>query len=439
MPRRRKDETDKGLWSIETGERPFTVRVREDKARGSNVVLDYRGPDGKRRVQTVRPPFSIRDERGRMDDEMAALAENAGKRKSAELRLGVLEQETEPERLTVGAAFARYMDPARGGMPRSPARRRAYTRARDSLFAHLEHGGGAGAHTPWNRLSPADVWAWLVVYRDRGMYSTAIAHAKCLNALSNWLRKKARLKGLEHPTEGLEWKALSLGHTPRRERYTPAELERLDAVRREVDPRFALMFALMYDSVVRIGEVGALHRSQIDARVDRPPPLEMAPHGWVLYPGVKGQRARLDFLTEYQREAFAEAFAGYLREMEARWQEHGTDYLLFPGHKLKRGRIPPERPSVVRPVAHTRRREWLAQAEERASPSVPHREWKAWHAVRRASSDHVFGATDLATLTAAGGWESQATPESIYLDERRYEQMARATEAQARKRGPKTP
>ena len=182
MPRRRNDETEKGLFSIETGERPFVVRVREAKERGSKMVLDYREPGTKsRRVVLVDPPLRIRDGKGRVDPELVELAKDAGRKRSAELRLGVMERLAHPERLTIGDAFRRYMHPETGGMPKS--REPAYRRTRDGWIAFLAKNGGLGGDTPWNRITPADVWGFASQLKEAGKVPSAIERVKALSAV----------------------------------------------------------------------------------------------------------------------------------------------------------------------------------------------------------------------------------------------------------------
>lgn len=439
MPRRRRDETDKGLWSIETGERPFTVRVREDKTRGSNVVLDYREPSGKRRVLKVRPAFSVRDERGRIDDELARLAEDAGKRKSAELRLGVLEQDAEPERMTLGRAFALYMDPVKGGMQASAQRQGAYRRSRDAWAEWLSQGGGLGEHTPWNRITPADVEGLAFALKAKRMVPTARERVSCLSAVYNWLKKKARIRALEDPTEGFDWKRLEQGYRARQHRYTRPQLEALLRVRYQVDPRFALALALTSRSVTRGGEVRTLWRSEVDWPLALPPTREQAPYGWVWFRGVKGQDPRAWPLTRFQREELFAAMVGYdapetgewrtgyLRGLELRWLAEGVDYPLFPGRRLRSAVKRTDLASSYRYVSSPQLRDWLAQAETLAG--LPHVEYLSMHGIRRAISDFLEEEVGLGVLTAAGGWMNQATPERVYLDRKRYAKLDRARRA----------
>lgn len=430
-PRPRKDETKSGLFSIAEGQRPFTVRVREE-VRGGNLVYDYADPiTGRRRKPSLG--FGVRDERGRVDPDLAAEARELARIRSAELRLQKLRQETEPARITISGAFARYMDERDGGMPRSAERRGAYRRARAAWENRL------GADTPWNQVTPAQVWAYAAELKEEGQVPKAVDVVKCLSAVYHWLRTKARVRGLENPVEGFDWERLQLGYEPRRRRFTREQLRALLAVRYQVDPRFALFLALSAQSVTRSVEVRSILRSQLDAPRPITPTRAQAPYGWIFFPGVKGQPPRLHFLTRFQREELFAAMygyddpatgawkVGYLRELERRWRKDGTDYPLFPARRLRGGIKPVARRTAYTVIANLRPREWLHQAEKLAGWEPE--EWRAWHAVRRALSDLVEEETDLATLTAVGGWTSTRTPEQIYLEKERYRKIARGRDA----------
>lgn len=464
MAPRKRDErplaeqlTESGLWSTAVGEYGRTVRVREDKDVGSNVVFDYRDPEtGKRVVAVVdrresppedSPPqgFSVRKVKGRagqapkVDPELAKLARDRAEQLRARIMLRAEVDSISPARLTYGQGWAKFMDPERGGLPPSATRRATYRLAQTRWLNFM------GVDRPWNRGTPADVWALAVKLRDEVGYPTARETVKCLSAVWSWLTKKARIRGLENPVAGFEWKKLEDGYESRQERYSREELLGLIGVRYQVDPRYALMVVLSTAAIKRNVEVRLIRRSQVDARRPINPSRAEAPFGWIWFPGVKGQDAAFHFLTRWQREALFEAMygadvelvdaetgeartewrRGYLRELERAYQAGEIpDYWLFPGRRLKQGIIPPGRPSAANVVANLRPREWLYEAERIAE--IPHIEWRGWHGVRRGMSDLMEELTDLGVVTALGNWSSQATPEKHYLDRKRFRKLGRA-------------
>lgn len=218
----------------------------------------------------------------------------------------------------------------------------------------------------------------------------------------------ARVRGLENPVEGFDWKKLEQGHEARQHRFDKPQLLALLRVRYQVDPRFALFLAFSAQSITRSAEIRNLMRSHVDRSLSIPPTRHEAPYGYE------------DPITGLWR-------TGYLRELERRWTAKGTDYPLFGGRRLKAGIMPPDRPSAQKPIANLRPREWLQKAEKLAG--IEHVEWRSWHGVRRAISDLLEEGTDLATLTAMGRWKNQATPERIYLDRKKYGKLAKGRRA----------
>lgn len=434
--------TPAGLLAESYGRRPHTVTIREEKAPGANVVLDYSTAEGVRQKVSLGYPVRVRDARNRWAWDWDALerAREAAEDRVAELRLKILRKETETPRLTVGQAFALYHDPDRGGMPaaKSSNFRHRYTRREWEKFL--------GADTPWNAVQPADVEALIKKFKARGMAPTARELLKNLRACYNWLRKKRGRRELNDPTESLEMREVMEGHKPKRPRYTPEQARAIVAVRDQVDPRFALMVALMDDSGARREALRLTMRSDLDAPLDFDPGEE-APCGWLQLPALKSQDRPVVFLTSFQRRELERALTGYLQELERIYQETGKDYPLFPAVRLRgaasgvvrasvwtdeRKRVRPAMTKAYRPISQARTREWLIEAEKLAK--VPHVDGRGWHGLRRAVSDYLEEATDLATLTTAMAWSSQRVPEEIYLERGRHLKRGRAREAMEKKR-----
>lgn len=431
--------TGKGLLSESYGRRPNSVSLREEKEPGSNVLLDYTVKGERKKPSLGYPVRTVQGKRSAWDWDALQRAREAAEDRAAELRLGQLRKDASEDRVTVGSGFALYHDPDRGGV------RGAKSTVFRHRFARREWEKWLGEETPWNAVQPADVEGLVRKYQARGMAPTAKELVKNLRACFNWLRKKRGLRHLNDPTESIDIADIMAGHDPHRPRYSPDEARRIVAVRDDVDPRFALMVALMDDSGARREALRRIWRSDFMAPLDYDPSAD-APHGWLLLPALKGQDRTLIFLTAFQRREIDRALTGYLSELERLYHAEGRDYPLFPGTRLKgnaetvvqpdggthAGRWRPGQTKAYQPVSQARTREWLLDAEKRAK--VEHVHGRGWHGIRRAVSDYLEEATDLATLTTAMGWSSQAVPEKIYLEKRKTEKRSRAREAMEKKR-----
>ena len=430
--------TAKGLLSEAYGEHGCTVRLREEKEPGTNVILDY--TTSRRRKESLGFPVRARERRRWAWDHRALeRAREAAKDRSAELRLDRVRDAARPQTITVSEAFRLFNDPDRGALPPSPSLRRAHLRA-EVVWAKA-----LGADTPWNRIQRADVERLMRKYAERvspvtgrGMIPTGLRYVEVLRACHRWLESLEGFEDLRDPTKGFAFARWRRKHTPRRPRYSDDEATALLKVRHDVDPRFALFLALEDDSGARGKAVRGLWRSMVDAPLDQAPDPEQAPHGWLVFPALKGQAVVLHFLTAFERRELEVAFAGYLRELEARWREDRVDYPLFPAvrrESLTGGRpVRVEQSRAYRPVTANAPKDWLLEAERAAK--VEHVDGRAYHGFRRRAADYLHEATDLKALTVAGGWSSQRTPELIYLDKARHADRARARDAMDAKRRP---
>lgn len=426
--------TEAGLLAESFGRRPYVVTLREEKAPGVNVSLDYTVFGGGRRKPTLGYPVRrLQGKRWIWEDAALERAREAAEDKSAELRLARMREEVlKPETLTFGQAVARFIDPKSGGLPRDPKTGKAYKRYLD----RWEEAFGMG--TPWNQITPAMVIGRARERARAGHVPVALNEARVLRLLFRWLIGPARIPGLLNPMDGFPWKKLAEGHEPKRPRYSRDQLAAIVKVRHEVDPRFALYLALMDDSGARSKAVRLLMRSALDVSLDSPPSAAEAPHGWLLFPALKGQRAPLHLLTAFERRELEVALSGYLRNLEAAYQAGDLpDYPLFPGARLadKNEKVVElAQGGALRRADATVVTEWLADAEELAG--VDHVRGRGYHGVRRTVADLLYEELGLDGLTTAMAWSSRSTPEQIYVDHRRMPDRVRAREAMERKRRP---
>lgn len=428
--------TDKGLLAESFGRRPYVVTLREEKEPGVNVTLDYM-LGGQRRKRSLGFPVRNRAGSGwKWDGAALERARQAAQDRSAELRLDRARQDVQPVTLTVAEAFRLFSDPTKGGLPASSSLRFLYLRS-VKVWEHW-----LGSDTPWNRIIRTHVEAAMKHFAGlknertgKGMIPTGLAYVAALQACHHWL-ERAGYEDLRDPTKTFDWKHWKSQLRPHRPRYTEDEAAALFRVRHDVDPRFALYLVLVDESASRGKAVRTLWRSMVDCPLEQPPTSEHAPHGWIVFPALKGQDPVLHFLTAFERRELEIAYAGYLRELEAEYQRTGRDYPLFPAvrkENLTDGRpVPLDATRAYRVVTPVGPAKWLAQAERVAK--VPHVDGRLYHGFRRRASDYLLEATDLKTLTVAAGWKSERTPESIYVEKQRHPSRARAREAMERRR-----
>lgn len=433
--------TPAGRFSIRSESKPY-VRAREERAPGSNLVLDYQDPAGGRVKETI--DLSVRGAGGRIDWDRVERALEKANDRSAELRLGRERALAEPLRLTVGGAFALYHDPAEGALRSVSATYRAsHVRARafwETVF---------GTDLPWNQMSLTKRDAELLALKQAGQLPKAEQFLDRLRIVWGWLTEKREIEGLKDPSRKFDRVKFRGGYQPRRPRYPEEEIIQLIEVSRRVDPRFRLLFSFANTSGSRGGQIRTAWRSGWNVPLASDPEPADAPHGWIAFRGVKGQQDQLVFLTTWQveelvgavggywDEAAARFRPGYLSKLEARYGETGEDYPLFPGGHLRGGlaELTTRRSTALRPlrpIGPTQPLRWLAEAE--ALAGVPHRERRGLHGVRRAWAKYSRREIGKTAATHAGGWSREETMEQIYAGER-YEDLAASREAQERRRG----
>lgn len=396
------------------------------------MVLDHHDASGRRRKPSTG--LSVRDERGRLDPVRRERILELARHKAAQLRLEKLRADASPELITLEGAFALYHDEERGGLPTSRSSRGHHRGSRADWMGHFErlYGKRYPDGIPWNAIRPADVWALAAKLKADGKVATAEKRVENLRAVYRWLTERAGYEGLKNPARGFDWKRLREGYTPDRPRTdaetTAALIKAAPEIGPEAGPKLRLLLALITESGARIVQVRTVWRSQVDVQLQPAPPPGLFPHGVAVFAAVKGQRPMIWPMTQFARAELDAALASWLAPLEERWTAEEVDYPVFTN---ARPPIDPE--SEQAPVSDRETRVWLAKAYEKAGLERPPRQ--AWHAFRREVSDYLYSATSLETLTTSLGWSSQDTPESIYVDARRYPHLARALEAMEGRRG----
>lgn len=397
-------------WSYSVGRYGATVRIYEPRL-GAPLRWDYRTEHGRQRPE-VQPPLRVRrGEDGPLDPVLVRQAQDLCDRQAALLTIGPLRRSTEPEKLTLGLAYALYMDPRRKALPASRSARVHHDASRAFWAAEL------GESVIWDAIKPADVWAALLRLREAGKLATAEKRADNLRTLYRWLREQMDYETLRNPLRGLDKKKLLQGYQPRRPRYTAAEVERLVTASVAFGPRFALFVTLMADSGARAVQVRSAMRSGLDPVLEPPLPAGHAPNGLLVLPAVKGQEPMVTYLTARERRAVDAALASYLAPWEAEWQDSGANYPLLPGGRS-------DRELIREPISDTALRKVWPDLE--AAAEVENRPRRLFHALRRAWTDDIEETEGLDTTTAAGGWSRRETVEGIYLSKRRYGHLERA-------------
>lgn len=211
---------------------------------------------------------------------------------------------------------------------------------------------------------------------------------------------------------------------PHRPRYTLEELRALLAVAPQVDPRFGLMLAL--GAELRAGQVARAKRSHLSLLTGQFTVQGRGKKGGTVVDLTAGQLAAVH-ATIYTTLKVS----GYLARCETLFQQHGTDYLLFPS-ALGAGRM--AQPGHVDVVDKAQVGKWVRAAEGLAG--IPHVAGRSWYGGRRASVDASLDeGISGEGLEASGGWTSPRTPNEIYRERGRQTARTEARDVRARVRG----
>lgn len=430
--------TKAGLFSIRSEAKPW-VRVREEKVPGSNLVLDFKHPRTGRRVKETLEGTTVRNDAGKIDWQKVEQAQERANDRAAELRLDRERFLDEPQRITVGRAFALFHDPAKGGLlGRSQVYRSSHRRAREFWEAEC------GVDLPWNQITPGMVQAGADKVKGQGHSTKAVMLVDRLHTVWSWLTDQQDIEGLKNPTRKFDKKAFLGGHRPKRPRFGEDELVKLIHVARQVDPRFRLFIGFADTSGSRGVQIRTAWRSAWNTPLGIPweEVGAVMPHGWLVLRGVKGQADQIVPLTDWQLEELVAATGGYWDEAEQRFQpghlsileerylEKGDDYPLFPGGYLRKGMASGHVRNYT-PIGRTEPWNWLVEAE--ALAKVDHVPGRGLHGIRRAWAKYSRREIGKTAAARAGGWSKEETMEQIYAGER-LEDLAASREAQQRRR-----
>lgn len=398
-------------WSCSVGPYGDTVRVYEPSL-GAALRYDFRVAGDRQRPQ-LEPRLYVRPAPDAPVDPVAERkAREYARAKAAELHLAPLRAESEPEILTVGDAYRLYFHPRRRALPKSRSALTHHTTSRTFWQAEL------GTETPWDAIKPADVRGALQRLAETGMVASVEKRFHNLRTLYRWLRDDMGHDALRDPTRGIKLEQFTADYEPRRPRYTPDEKGKLlGAAGRMGNPPQRFFATLTFDSGARGGQVRLGMRSGVDRPLEPPPPEGMAPHGWLVLPGMKKQKPRLIFLTARSRAVVDELLAAMPPEWEAAWVERHEDYPLVPGGVW---------PFALEKVPATDRglREWWKKLEAAAGvPTLPRR---SFHGARRRWADSTRAAIGNEKTANAGGWEKTDTLTDVYLSTYQYEDIEAA-------------
>lgn len=406
-------------WSCSVGRYGSTVRLYEPRL-GAPLRWDWRDDAGRQRPE-LDPPLRVRDTASSAVDPRRERAARAlCERKAALLFLPRARADMEPERLTLGEAYALYFDPRRRALPKAKSSRRHHEYSRQFWEREL------GVESEWETLKPADVRGALIRMRESGRVATAAKLLQNLRTLARWLVEGMDLD-VRDPARGVSTKQITEGYEPARPRYSEAEVRKVVKHARKADPRFRLFMELLADSGARSGQVRFAMRSGLDVELEPAVPDGYAPHGWLLLPGVKRQRPMLVYLTERQRAEIDAAIGSYLATWEAEWEADGADYPLIPGGRLtNRGRLDMAR---IEREAVSYETLWGVLKQVETAAGVEQKPKRAFHGLRRAWADITRQEIGSDAAAAAGGWSRRETFDNIYVSPIKHADLKRAREA----------
>lgn len=395
-------------WSFKTGDYGERTRIYEPRL-AAPLRWDLRSVGGGR--PEVKPPMCVRHAPGeKVDAVLVQQAEELCKRKHAEIRLQEPEAEPADDVVTLERAYAIYFNPRKKALPESREARSHHEGSRKFWLAEL------GSRTDFNTIKRSDVTAALLRLKERGQVQTALKRLNNLRTMYNWLVDEEGLE-LSNPTAGYRKlrERIEAGYTPLRPRPTPTQMQSLRRELLSASWRLRLHFTLLIPSGVRAVQARTSMRSHLDAPLESPMPADMAPHGWILFGAVKGQRRHLTHLTAEQRAAIDAVIAGPLAKWEAEYVAgHILDYPLIPGGEPTRLRM--------QPISDTALRNELKAIFAAAKIPKVAGDRKGFHMARRAWAELVRSKLGFEVMKEAGGWHNEDTAK-IYVSP--YDHSAR--------------
>jgi hypothetical protein len=375
---------------------------------------------------------TIRDEDGKVDPAREAAAIQLAVDRQRRHASGIHDVRKGP--LTLESGFRLLLHDIDGKYAGDTTRKRDVERYSRVVISVL------GAGTLWSDIRHGHyrkLWRHLAHEhrKDSAKYGPAAAEkiVGTLRTATTWMHEEELIEpGTSLPASN--WKATMRKEwveitgapiaAPRKERYTPAEQQRLWRALPQADPRVHI--AVEIGAELRLGQVLRCRRSDVQ-------PFGGFAIGRVVVHG-RGRKGGADtVLTMQTRHALTRAMtSGYLADLEAAYQAGGDDYYLIPGGKLRtvhtrrgpRKRVPVERGGAPWGRTALRRAWW--HLEELAK--VEHREWRKWYGLRRIGTDLGEDIeSDERVLNVMGGWTDSAT-------RRKYQEKGRTDVAERARR-----
>lgn len=416
-----------GEWRYQVGEPPCQLTAYERRDRG--MAIYTRAWDGSSYSVPKKLRESIRTPRGAIDQEAELDAQSLTLERHRILAAGLaaLPEESRAP-LTLARGIAKRLHPKEGEWAtetphvrsvRKSLRQAAEIIGADLLWSDLRH---AHYRKLWRELARR--------YVNDGEGGPRWTEMVCgnLQSTARWLQQE----GLVEPGDGQpaarwnqtmrkEWREI-VGRpvpAPRKLRYTPTESAKLWRTLPAADPR--LYLAMEIGAEMRLGQVIRAMRSDVLASPDRSEPLHA-----VRIHGAGRKEGGTVVLTPESREALRTVLQdGYLSLMESAYQAGEIkDYPLFPGHKIRGGKMPAGR---TRQLSRTGLHQMWRDLEDLAE--VPHVDHRAWYGIRRLQSDQAEDVeSDARVLNVMGGWKHTGTRER-YQEEGRLDIAEKAAES----------
>jgi hypothetical protein len=413
------------------------VVVYEDLARQRQLTLRWWGGTNWKRKALGRA--LDRDRTGEPTTKSSQWAINEATIKSATLVQGASDvtPAAPVQPFTVGETVAAITHPETGRYPHDTDFRRELTRALD--YASVVW----GKDTAWSEIDDA---AWTKLIRRRleslllrgkkGVRTTEITVSRIQTAVI-WLQRAKKIsRDVAMPQETWKeeivehWKGVTKSKKDpvvSRPRHTREQLQQLLAVAADVDPRLELLLQL--GAEYRLGQVVRCARTDLEVE-----------KGTLLVAGSGHKGGELVLLTEGQQAAVRRALGGYLRALEDRFHEDGTDYQLFPSGRLLRWRQ--EAPTLGAATDATKplSENWIIRnfhlAEDLAG--IPRLSGRAAYGLRRAGVDAANGeGISREGMKAHGGWSSSKIADEVYADQENQRGREEAKRVRAKIRGEK--
>lgn len=406
--------------TIEGTSPPLTVYERTD--RNGQLYLKWSDGNSWRRPK-LRGLASVRGEDGEIDSDRAIKARDLALAQYRKARTEAGDTPNPPRAGPLTLSEGRDLVIAVPGGKYATKKKQQ----RGAMRLALDRAGEIfGEHRFWKDLKPADyqeLWRTFARRKASGKWDLGWRMAEqttqLLLAATNWLYEQGHIEAASHPPSRWrgklkeDWREILDLHkrpTPKRPRYSEAELKRLWGRLPGADPRLQLAVGL--GGEFRVGQAIRSWRSDLDLSPDAG-----NGHGTFTIHGSLRKKGEEVYLTVEQRalaDGVVDLETGHLRDFERAYQAGEIeDYPLFPGGELEDGKVPFEQPFVMmaRRTLHT----YFIELEEAAG--VEHVEGRAFYGMRRRSTDETRKYTDDERVRdASGGWTpNSGTRGNIYM------------------------